>query len=303
MRVFVTGATGFIGSATVRDLLAAGHQVLGLARNDANAEALAKVGVDVHRGELTDTDSLVAGAKACDGVIHTAFIHDFSQFMANIETDRLAVTAMAGALEGTGKPLVISSGTLMVATQGPFGAAHARPATEADSAADPNNGRAAAETLLAAAAERGVRGSAIRLSPTVHGAGDKGFIPMIIAAAREKGVSAYVGEGANRWPAVHRLDAARLFRLAVESAAPGVRLHAATEEGIPMRAIAEAIGEGLGVPVRSLTPEEAPAHFGFLGGFVAFDNPISSAVTRSSLGWRPEQPDLLTDMRENGYFS
>ncbi|HEX3365221.1 SDR family oxidoreductase [Phenylobacterium sp.] len=303
MRVFVTGAAGFIGSATVQDLLAAGHQVLGLARNDANAEALAKVGVDVHRGDLTDPDSLVAGAKACDGVIHLAFIHDFSQFMANIETDRRAVEAMAGALEGSDKPLVIASGTLMVARPGPSGAAYALPGTEADTAMNPNAGRAAAETLLLGASQRGVRGSVVRLSPTVHGAGDKGFVPMMIAAAREKGVAAYVGDGANRWPAVHRLDAARLFRLAVENAAPGARLHGAAEEGIPIRAIAETIGEGLGVPVRSITPEEAPDHFGFLGAFSAMDNPTSSLATRDALGWRPEHPGLLADMRDAGYLA
>ncbi|WP_293366245.1 SDR family oxidoreductase [Phenylobacterium sp.] len=276
--------------------------MLGLARNDAAAKSLKRLGVPVHQGELTDLDSLIAGAKACDGVNHTAFIHDFSQFMANIETDRLAVTAIVGALEGTGKPMVISSGTLMVARPGPSGTAYARPATESDMALDPNSGRAAAETLLAAAAERGVRGSAIRLSPTVHGAGEKGFVPMMIAAAREKGFAAYVADSANRWPAVHRLDAARLFRLAVESATPGARLHGAAEEGLSMRAIAETIGEGLGVPVRSLTPEEAPEHFGFLAGFVGFDNPTSNAITRETLGWRPEQPALLADMRDAGYF-
>ena len=292
MRVFVTGATGFIGSATVQDLIAAGHQVLGLARSDESAAALARLGGEAHRGDLTDLDSLVAGARACDGVIHTAFIHDFSQFMANIETDRRAVEAMTGALEGSNKPIAIASGTLMVA-QG-------RLATEADGSLDPTAGRAAAETMVRGS--KGVRGSVVRLPPTVHGAGDHGFVPRLIAAARENGVSPYVGDGANRWPAVHRLDAARVFRLAVERGASGA-LHAVGEEGVPMRAIAETIGAGLGVPVRSIPQEEAFAHFDFLAMFIATDNPTSSAVTRSTLGWTPQGPDLLTDMRENGYFS
>jgi nucleoside-diphosphate-sugar epimerase len=292
MRVFVTGATGFIGSATVQDLIAAGHQVLGLARSDESAASLARLGVAAHRGDLTDLDSLVAGVRACDGVIHTAFIHDFSQFMANIETDRRAVEAMTGALEGSNKPIAIASGTLMVA-QG-------RLATEADGSLDPTAGRAAAETMVRST--KGVRGSVVRLPPTVHGAGDHGFVPRLIAAAREKGVSPYVGDGANRWPAVHRLDAARVFRLAVERGASGA-LHAVGEEGVPMRAIAETIGAGLGVPVRSIPQEEAFAHFDFLAMFIATDNPTSSAVTRSKLGWTPQGPDLLTDMRENGYFS
>lgn len=294
MRVFVTGATGFVGSATVQELLKAGHQVLGLARNDANVAALAQAGVEAHRGELSDPESLAAGARACDGVAHLGFIHDFSQFAANIETDRRAVAAMAGALEGSGKPLVIASGTLMVA--------HARPATEQDGPLDPEAGRAASETIVLAAAGRGVRGSVVRLSPTVHGAGDHGFVPRLVAAAREHGVSPFVGDGETRWPAVHRLDAARLFRLALERAEPGSRLHAAAEEGIAMRAIAETIGEGLGVPVRSITAEEAPAHFGFLAALVAMDNPTSSAHTRQTLGWDPREAGLLSDMRESGYF-
>ncbi|WP_293902011.1 SDR family oxidoreductase [Phenylobacterium sp.] len=294
MRVFVTGATGFIGSAIVQDLIGAGHQVLGLARSDDSAAALARLGVEAHRGDLADLDSLVAGARACEGVIHTAFIHDFSQFMANIETDRRAVEALACALEGSDKPLVIASGTMMVQ--------HARPATERDAPLSVEAPRAASEAMVLAAADRGVRGSVVRLPPTVHGAGDHGFVPRLIEAAREHGVSPYVGDGANHWPAVHRLDAARVFRRAVERAAPGTRLHAVGEEGVPMRAIAEAIGAGLGVPVRSLTQDEAPAHFGFLAMFIATDNPTSSALTRSALGWSPEGPDLLTDLREGGYF-
>jgi nucleoside-diphosphate-sugar epimerase len=294
MRVFVTGATGFLGSAIVPELLAAGHEVVGLARSDAAADALAHMGVEAHRGELSDIDSLIAGARAGDGVIHTAFIHDFTQFEANVETDRRAVAALAGALEGSGKPLVIASGTMMVA--------HVHPATEQDGPISLDVPRAASEATVLEAASHGVRGSVVRLSPTVHGAGDHGFVPRLIDFARSKGAAAYVGDGANRWPAVHRLDAARLFRLALESAEPGARLHAAAEEGVPMRAIAEAIGAGLGIPVRSVTEDEAPAHFDFLARFVAIDNPTSSALTRNSLGWRPQEPDLLTDMRQSGYF-
>ena len=299
MRVFLTGATGFIGSAIVNELRAAGHETLGLARSDASAGALAKAGVEVHRGELSNTASLVAGATACEGVIHTGFIHDFSQYAANIETDRLAVAAMARALEGSGKPLVIASGTGMVA----FGRTGGQTATEADAPVSEAVPRAASEALVLAASGRGVRGAVVRLPPTVHGAGDKGFIPWMIGFAREKGHAAYIGEGVNRWPAVHRLDAARVFRLALERAAPGTRLHAVAEEGVPLRAVAEAIGAGLGLPVRSLTADEAPDYFGFLAMFASMDNPTSSALTREALGWGPEGPDLLSDMRENGYFA
>ena len=293
MRVFVTGATGFIGSAVVQHLIGAGHQVLGLARNDASADSLTKLGVEVHRGDLTDPDSIVAGAVACDGMIHTAFIHDFTQFMANIETDRRVVEAVTTALKGSNKPMVIASGTMMVS--------HGRPATETDAPPSVQAPRAASEHMVLTTP--GLRGAVVRLPPTVHGAGDHGFVPRLVTFAREKGVSPYIGDGANRWPAVHRLDAARVFQLALEKAAPGSALHAVAEEGVPMRAIAEAIGEGLGVPVRSVTQDEAPAHFDFLAMFVGVDNPVSSAITRQSLGWSPTGPELLADMRENGYFS
>lgn len=295
MRVFSTGASGFIGSVIVRELHAAGHTVLGLARSDTAADALTRMGVEVRRGELSDVDNLAAAARSCDGVIHTAFVHDFSAYAAGVETDRRAVEAMAGALEGSGKPLVIASGTLM--------AAHARPATERDAPASVEVPRAGAEAIVLAASGRGVRGSVVRLPPTVHGKGDRGFVPALIGIAREKGVSAYVGEGANRWPAVHRLDAARLFRLALEKAAPGSRLHAVAEEGIALRAIAEAIGAALDVPVRSVPANEAPAHFGFVGMVVTMDNPTSSAITREALGWRPQEFGLLKDMKEGGYFA
>jgi nucleoside-diphosphate-sugar epimerase len=298
MRVFVTGATGFIGSAIVRELLEAGHEVLGLVRSAAAAETLARLGVKAHAGELSDTDSLAAGAKACEGVIHTAFIHDFSAYDAAVETDRRAVEALAGALEGSGKPFVVTSGTLMLARVAP-----GRVGTEEDTLGSAAIPRAASEATALAAARRGVRASIVRLPPSVHGTGDHGFVPRLIDIARRTRISAFVGDGANRWPAVHRLDAARLFRLALEKAAPGARLHGVAEEGVPLRAIAQTIGAGLGLPVRSLAEDEARKHFDWLAPFVAIDNPTSSALTRRTLGWQPQQPDLLTDMREGGYFS
>ncbi len=294
MRVFVTGATGFIGSAIVQELIDAGHQVLGLARNDAAADALARLGVEAHRGDLSDTESLAAGARACEGVIHTAFIHDFSAYAAGVETDRLAVEALAGALEGSGKPLVIASGTLMVA--------HARPATEQDAPASVDVPRAASEAIVLAAAGRGVRGSVVRLPPSVHGDGDHGFVPALIGIARQKGVSAYVGDGLNRWPAVHRLDAAHLFRLALEKGSAGARYHAVADEGVPVRDIAEVIGRRLNVPVVAKSPAEAADHFGFLGFVLSIDGPASSAQTQERLGWRPMQPGLIPDLDRPSYF-
>ncbi len=297
MRVFLTGATGFVGSAVVRELLAAGHEVLGLARSGEAADKLARSGAEAHRGELSDVESLAAGARACDGVVHAAFIHDFSKYEENAATDRRALEAMAGALKGSGKPLVATSGTTVLAP--------GRTGTEEDAPSPDSPGytRAASEAFLAAAAGRGVRASVVRLPPSVHGPGDRAFVPALIGIARERGVAAFVGDGANRWPAVHRLDAARLFRLALEKAAPGARLHGAAEEGVPMRAIAEAIGQGLGVPVRGIPTDEAPAHFGWLATFVGIDNPASSALTRDAVGWRPREAGLLADMRESGYFS
>lgn len=298
MRVFVTGATGFIGFAVVRELRGAGHEVLGLARSDEAAARLAAEGVEAHRGELTDPDSLAAGARACDGVAHLAFVHDFSKYAENGETDRRAVAAMAGALEGTGKPLVVTSGSTTVAGRG-------RTVTEED-AATPDGAsavRAPSEAIATEAAGRGVRSAVVRLPPSVHGPGDRAFVPALVGLARRTGVSAHPGDGANRWPAVHRLDAARLYRLALEGAAPGVRLHGVAEEGIPMRAIAGAIGEGLGVPVRGIGEDEAAAHFGWLSRFLALDVPASSAITRATLGWTPRENGLLRDLRESGYFA
>jgi nucleoside-diphosphate-sugar epimerase len=295
MRVFVTGATGFVGSAVVQDLLSAGHEVLGLARSDAGAAALARLGVPVQRGELTDTEVLAAAARACDGVIHTAFIHDFSQFQRNCEIDRAAIAAMTAALAGTGKPFVGTSGTAL--------ARAGRLITEDDAAApgDVAGPRAAAEGLVLGAAATGVRASLIRLPPTVHGAGEHGFVPWLIAIAREKGVSSYVGDGSSRWPAVHRADAAPLYRLALERGTAGARYHGVAEEGVPTRAIAELIGRRLNLPVVSVTPEDAAARFGFLGHVFALDCPTSSAATRAALGWTPTGPGLLTDM-EAAYF-
>jgi nucleoside-diphosphate-sugar epimerase len=297
MRVFVTGATGFIGSAIAQELQAAGHRVLGLARNDAAVARLQAMGVEAHRGALADIGSLVAGATACDGVIHMAFIHDFSAYGASVEADLRAVDAMTRALQGTGKPFIGTCVTALLAG--------GRLGTEADAPTPGTAGhmRAASEAKVLAAAAIGVRSSVVRLPPSVHGAGDHGFVPMLIDIARRTGFSAHIGDGANRWPAVHRSDVARLYRLAVEGAKPGSRLHGVAEQGVPMREIAETIGRGLGLPVRSLTPDEARAHFGWMAGFVAIDNPSSSEVTRQALGWQPSGPGLLEDMRDSGYFS
>jgi nucleoside-diphosphate-sugar epimerase len=293
MRVFVTGATGFIGTALTRELLAAGHAAVGVARSDAGAEALAKAGVEVFRGDLADPAGLAEGARACDGVVHLAFIHDFANFGHSIEVDRVAVLALIEALEGSGKPLVIASGTLMVS--------HENPATEEALPASEDAPRAASE--LAVLRARGVRGAVVRLSPMVHDRTHAGLLNQMIPVAREKGFSAYVGDGANRWPAVHVSDAARLFRLAVERAEPGTRLHAVAETGVPLKTIAEAIGAGLGVPVRSLPQDEAFAHFGTIGLFVGRDNLTSSDLTHRWLDWRPTGPDLLTDLREGEFFA
>ena len=294
MRIFVTGATGFIGSAIVQELINAGHQVLGLARSDAGARALIAAGAQVHRGDLEDLESLRDGTAIADGVIHTAFIHDFSAYAASVETDRRAVEALAGALEGSGKPLVIASGTLMVS--------HARPATEEDAPISVDVPRAASEATVLAASSRGVRGSVVRLPPSVHGDGDHGFVPILIGIARQKGVSAYVGDGLNRWPAVHRLDAARLFRLALEKGTAGARFHAVADEGVPVRDIADVIGRRLNVPLVAKSPEEAADHFGFLGNLMGIDGPASSAQTQERMGWRPTQPGLIRDLEHGSYF-
>ena len=298
MRVFVTGATGHIGTAVVAELSGAGHQVVGLARSDASAAALEAAGAGVQRGALEDLDALAEAASAADGVIHLAFVHDFADYPAALGTDLNAVAAIGSAITGSGKPFVNTSGTLMLAHGG-----SGPPATETD-IADPAGPRVASENAAIALAENGVRSSVVRLAPTVHGSTDfHGFVPRLIEIAREKGVSGYVGDGSNRWPAVHTLDAARLYRLALESAPAGTHLHGAAEEGIPFRDIAGVIGEQLGVPAASVAAEDAPEHFGFLGWLVSLDNPTSSALTRELLGWRPEHPSLIPDLKAGHYFA
>jgi nucleoside-diphosphate-sugar epimerase len=299
MRVFVTGASGFIGSAVTRELLAARHEVVGLARSDAAAAALTAAGAGVHRGDLGGLGGLRDGATAADGVIHLAFnnISATTDFAASLREDLAAVETIGAALEGSGKPFVNTSGTAVLAMSG-----LARLATEAD-VPDPARPRVASENATIAMARRGVRSSVIRNAPTVHGDGDEhGFIPSLIGIARAKGVSAFVGDGANRWPAVHRLDAARLYRLAVEAAPAGSRLHSVGEEGVAFREIAESIGQRLQLPVVSLPAEDAGDHFGFLSVFVSLDNPTSSALTRERLGWDVVHCGLIADLEDGRYF-
>ncbi|WP_217597646.1 SDR family oxidoreductase [Cohnella sp. GbtcB17] len=275
MKIFVTGATGYIGSAVVGELIRAGHQVVGLTRSDRGAAALKAAGAEAHTGTLEDLDSLQSGAAAADGVIHLAFRHDFSDFAGSLGMDLRAVEAMGESLKGSGKPFVMT--------------AHA-------------NGEASEQAALALTSQ-GVRASIVSLAPTVHGEGDKGFVPRLIDIAREKGVAAYVGDGTNRWPAIHRLDAASLFRLAAESAPAGARLDGVHDEGVPFRDIASVIGKHLGLPTVSISREEANDHFGFLGMLAALDIPRSSAQTQALLGWRPVHAALIPDLEQGHYFS
>ncbi len=294
MKVFVTGATGFIGSAIVQELRGAGHEVLGLARSDAGAQALAAAGAEVHRGSLEDLDSLRAGAAASDGVIHTAFVHDFANLAAAGETDRRAIETLGAALAGSGRPFVVTSGTPLF----PAG----RPATEEDPTLPNPAIPRVSEPAALALASQDVRVSVMRLPRSVHGEGDHGFVPFLIQIAREKGVSGYPGDGLNRWPAVHRIDAAHLYRLALEKAPVGTILHGVADEGIPTREIAAMIGRHLNLPVVSVPQEQTAAHFGWLGGFFALDCPASSTLTQQRFGWNPTQPGLLADLDQAYYF-
>jgi len=306
MRVFVTGASGWIGSAVVPELIGAGHEVTGLARSDASAAALAAAGAQVQRGTLDDLDTLRKAAAASDGVIHLAFKHDIAfsgDFQGAADADRRAVETFGEALAGSDRPFLIASGTL--------GLTPGRVATERDGrgsdpavaawGSGPETRRATAELTLSFAA-RGVRSSVVRLPPTVHGDGDNGFMATLVGIARDKGVSGYIGDGSNRWPAVHRLDAAHLFRLALEQAPAGSVLHAIADEGVPIRAIAEVIGRHLDLPVVAISPEDAGEHFTWLAGFLATDSPASSTLTRELLGWQPTHPGLIDDLEKGHYF-
>jgi nucleoside-diphosphate-sugar epimerase len=295
MRVFVTGATGFVGTAIVQELLGAGHQVLGLARSEASAQKLKDAGAEVHRGNLEDLDSLRSGAASADGVIHAGFIHDFTRFQEVCQVDKTAIETIGAVLAGSDRPFIVTSGTALVspgrlATEDiipPFNPAWPR----------------VSEQTADAVAEQGVRAASVRLSPSVHGDDDKhGFIPILVNIAKEKGVSAYIGEGQNRWNAVHRLDAAHLYRLALENAAPRARYHGSTEEAITVKTIAGAIGKQLNIPVVSIAPEAAAEHFGWFAHMAAIDCPASSDWTQQQLNWHASHATLLTDI-ENGVYT
>jgi nucleoside-diphosphate-sugar epimerase len=293
MRIFVTGATGFIGSAIVKELVDAGHQVLGLTRSDAGAQALVAAGAQVHRGDLEDLESLRSGAAASDAVIHTAFRRDWTKFAESCELDKRAIEVVGEALQGSSRPLILTGGLAVIAP--------GRPATEDDPPVPVSSSYPRASEATGAALEaRGVSTAVIRL-PQVHDTVKQGLVSYLIAVARQKGVSAYVGDGQTHWAAVHRLDAARLYRLALEKHKTGARYHAVAEEGVPLIDIATAIGQGLNVPVRSIPPEQAQEHFGFLGLFAGMDLQGSSAKTQQQLGWTPAEPGLIADLEAMRY--
>ena len=294
MRIFVTGASGWIGSAATAELLANGHQVLGLARSDASAAKVEALGAEVLRGSLDDLDSLRAGAAATEGVVHMGYNHDFSAMDDAAKTDLAAIEAMADVLEGSGHPLVIASGTL--------GLAPGRVGTEQDRPDPGMHPRIATASYTEELKDRGIRSIVTRFAPTVHGPGDHGFIATLVGIARDKGVSGYVDDGANRWSAVHRLDAGKLLQLGVESAPAGTILHAVAEEGIPVREIAEAIGRGLGLEVVSVPADQAMEHFSWLGRFLGADAPASNHLTRELLGWQPTHQGLIADLDEGSYY-
>ncbi|WP_308467818.1 SDR family oxidoreductase [Rathayibacter soli] len=292
MRIFVTGASGWVGSAVTAELVAAGHQVVGLARSDASAAAVAAAGADVQRGDITDLASLRAGAEGVDSIIHTAFIHDFTTHEQAAAVDFAAVQLFGDLLEGSDRPLVIASGILGAVS---VETDHPRPATSWSP-------RLLTEQTLLGFADRGIRSSAVRLAPTVHGDGDHGFMSALVGIDREKGSAGYIGDGRNTWPAVHRLDAAHLFRLALENAPAGSTLHAIDDEAVPLRDIAEVIGRHLGVPALSVPEADAAEHFGWLGRFLAMDSHASSAITRDLVGWQPTHPNLIEDLELGHYF-